>query len=82
VAFALSVSYLTLQPADPIIVRIVDPPTDPAGLREILVGALGLTAVMVLLAAVAGLVLAGVIRWFRSRSARRATLPSAGAGNA
>ena len=60
---------MAIQPANPIIVRIVEPPNDPTGLRDVLFGALGLTAVIVLLAALLGLVFAGVLLWIRSKSA-------------
>lgn len=60
---------MAIQPSNPIIVRIVEPPRDPTGLREVLLGALGLTTVIVLLAVLLGLVFAGVLLWIRSRSA-------------
>jgi hypothetical protein len=58
------------QPKDPIIVRLIEPPTDPTGgLGEVLVGALGLTGVLVAGAALLGVVMAAALFWFRSRSA-------------
>jgi hypothetical protein len=56
------------QPSDPIIVKIIQPPHDPTGLTEVLIGSLGLTAAIVLLAVVCGAVLAGVMFWVRSRN--------------
>ena len=50
----------------PIIVKIVEPPRDPTGLAEVLVGSLGLTAVILLLAVLTGLMFAGVLFWIRS----------------
>jgi hypothetical protein len=49
----------------PIIVRLVDPPRDPTGLADVLIKALGLTGVIVLIAVVLGVVLAGVLFWMR-----------------
>jgi hypothetical protein len=53
---------------DPIIVRIIEPPTDPTGLADVLIGALGLTGALALLAVVLGVVLGTVMFWLRSRS--------------
>ena len=52
----------------PIIVKLVDLPKDPTGLADVLVGALGLTGVIVLIAVILGAVLAGVMFWKRSRT--------------
>ena len=57
------------QPQQPIIVKIVEPPGDPTGLAAVLLGALGLTGAIVVIAVVLGLVMAGVLSWIRSRSA-------------
>ena len=52
----------------PIIVKIVEPANDPiSGLADVLIGALGLTGALVLIAAVLGLLMAGVLFWIRSR---------------
>ena len=51
----------------PIIVRIVEAP-EP-GLREIMLGALGLSGLLAVGAVLAGILVAGVIFWIRSRSA-------------
>ena len=56
------------QRQQPIIVKIVEPPGDPTGLAAVLIGALGLTGVIVLIAVLLGLVMAGVLSWIRSRS--------------
>ena len=54
----------------PIIVKLIDPPKDPTGLADVLLGALGLTGVIILIAVVLGLAMAAVMFWIRSRSAR------------
>jgi hypothetical protein len=56
-------------PPDPVIVKIIEPNKDLAGLEDILFGSLGLTGVLVLLSVAAALVFAGLLFWFRSRSA-------------
>jgi hypothetical protein len=53
----------------PIIVKIMPPDGDPTGLADVLIGALGLTGALTLLAIVAAVVFAGVLFWIRSRSA-------------
>jgi hypothetical protein len=58
------------QPPPPsIIVKIVEKPHDPTGLGEVLLGALGVAGVITLIAVVAGLAFAGLLFWFRHRSA-------------
>jgi hypothetical protein len=62
-------SLLALQPSnEPIIVRIIDPPPDIAGLADVLLGALGITGVIAVGALVVGLGFAGVLFWLRSRA--------------
>ena len=57
------------QPAnDPIIVKIIEPPSDISTLGDVLLGALGITGVIVLGALVFGVVLAGVMFLVRNRS--------------
>ena len=51
----------------PVIIKLIDPPEQ--GMDEVLVGALGLTGVIVVAALVLGLALAGIMFWRRSRSA-------------
>ena len=58
-------------PQQPFIVRIIQPDKDTTGLgalRDVMVGSIGLTGAIILLAIVAGGVLAGVLFWVRSRS--------------
>lgn len=59
----------SLSAQEPIIVKIVELPSDPTGLADVLIGALGLTGVIVLIAVVLGFVMGAVLFWFRSRSA-------------
>ena len=53
---------------NPIIVKIVEPPHDPTGLADVLIGSLGLTGVIVLAALLMGALMAGVLFWMRSRN--------------
>ena len=58
------------QPTEPIIVKIIEPPESAlTDLADVLLGSLGLTGVIVLLAVLLGLVTGGVMFWFRSRQA-------------
>jgi hypothetical protein len=59
-------------PPAPVIVKIISPPTDTTGLsqlRDVLIGSIGLTGAIVLMAIVLGAALAGVMFWVRRRSA-------------
>ena len=57
------------QPAnDPIIVKIIPPPSDVSTLGDVLLGALGITGIIVLGALVFGVVLAGVMFVVKHRS--------------
>jgi len=58
---------LTLQ-QNPIIVKLIEPPHDPTGLADVLLGSLGLTGVIVLAAVLMGALFAGVLFWMRSRN--------------
>ena len=53
--------------SSPIIVKIIEPPGDPTGLAGVLIGALGLTGALAVLALVLGLLSGGVVYLFRSR---------------
>jgi hypothetical protein len=57
-----------LQEPPPVIVKIVEPPGDPTGLADVLIGALGLAGILLLLAAALGLLLGGLLFWLRSRT--------------
>ncbi len=61
-----------IQQPPPIIVKIVETPKDPTGLRDVLIGALGLTGILALLALTLGLLVAGVLFFVR----RQRPLPS------
>ena len=50
-----------MQPAQPIVVRVVEEPVESTGISDILIGALGLTGVMLLAAIVLGALLGGVL---------------------
>ena len=54
-------------PIKPLIVRVITPPRDPTGIADVIIGSIGLTGAIVLLALVLGLVMAGVLFWIRSR---------------
>ena len=56
-----------MKPQDPIIVKIVEP-SELSGLADVLLGAIGLTGVLTLLAIAAGIVVAGLLFWWRSRA--------------
>lgn len=59
-----------MQPSNPIVVRVVEEPVETTGVTDILIGALGLTGVMLLAALVLGVVLGGVligIKRFRAK---------------
>jgi hypothetical protein len=68
----LSRAPLLQQQSAPIMVKIVETPRDPTGLRDVLVGALGLTGVLALLAVSTGILVAGALFFLR----RRRPLPS------
>ena len=53
--------------SSPIIVKIVEPPHDPTGLAGVLIGAIGLTGVIVLAAVTFGLLFGALIFWMRSK---------------
>ena len=60
------------QPSSPVIVKIISPPKDTTGLStlaDVLIGSLGLTGAIVLVAFLSGALVAGVMYWFRHRSA-------------
>jgi hypothetical protein len=52
----------------PIIVKLVETPHDPTGLSDVLIGSIGLTGAIVLLALLVGLVFGSVLFWLRSRA--------------
>ena len=59
-------------PPAPIIVKIISPEKDTTGLlqlRDVLIGSLGLTGSILLIAFLLGVVVAGVMYWVRHRQA-------------
>ncbi len=60
---------MVFQPSSPIIVKIIEPPGDPTGLADVLLGALGITGALVVGALVLGVLLGGLMFWLRRRSA-------------
>jgi hypothetical protein len=60
-------AFLSQQSPSPIIVKLVETPRDPTGLADVLIGALGLTGALVLMALVLGLLAGGILYFARSR---------------
>jgi hypothetical protein len=52
---------------EPVIVKIIEPPHDPTGLADVLIGVLGLSSVLGVTAIGLGIAIGGVIYWVRSR---------------
>jgi hypothetical protein len=50
-----------LQPANPIMVRVIEEPVQTTTLSDVLIGSLGLTGAMLLAAAVLGAILGGIL---------------------
>jgi hypothetical protein len=55
------------DPINPIIVKIIEPPKDPTGLADVLVGVLGLSTVLGVAAISFGVAVGILIFWMRSR---------------
>ena len=55
------------DPINPVIVKIIEPPKDPTGLADVLVGVLGLSTVLGLAAISIGVAIGVLIFWVRSR---------------
>ena len=58
---------LQAQPSSPVMVKIIEPNKDPTGLADVLIGALGLSGVLSLIAVLAAVVFGAVLFWLRSR---------------
>jgi len=54
-------TLLALQPQSPIVVRVVEQPVEPTGISDVIIGALGLTGLLLLSALLLGVVLGGVL---------------------
>jgi hypothetical protein len=59
-----------VQSAQPIIVRVLDEPVKSTGVGDIIVGALGLTGVMLLAALLLGALLGGLLIWIKKLRAK------------
>jgi hypothetical protein len=69
-AFPSIASALQSPPPKPFIVNITDPATSElTGLRDVLLGSLGLAGVLVIVGILLAVVFAGVMFWIRSRAA-------------
>ena len=55
------------QPSGPIIVRVVEEPVKETTVVDVLLGSIGLTGVLLLIAALAGLALGGLLVWLKKR---------------
>jgi hypothetical protein len=58
------------QANQPIVVRVIEPPVESTTVADVLIGALGLTGALLLVAAVCGALLGGVligVKLFRAR---------------
>jgi hypothetical protein len=63
----LAFFLLTSAQSQPIIVKLVEPKTPGTGVADILIGALGLSGVLFLIAITFGVLVAGVLFLIRSR---------------
>ena len=65
--FAFDLFTSAQRQPPPIIVKIIEPKTEPTSIADILIGALGLTGTIALVALVLGLAVASVLFLVRSR---------------
>jgi hypothetical protein len=56
-----------IQQSEPLIVKIIEPPKDPTGLADVLIGVLGLSTVLGIAAISIGIAVGVVIYWVRAR---------------
>jgi hypothetical protein len=59
-----------VQSAQPIIVRVLDEPVKSTGVGDVILGALGLTGVMLLAALLLGALLGGLLIWIKKVRAK------------
>ena len=59
-----------MQSVQPIVVRVLDEPVKSTGVGDIIVGALGLTGVMLLAALLLGALLGGLLIWIKKLRAK------------
>ncbi len=62
---------MLLQPSQPVVVRILEEPARETTVVDVLVGAFGLTGVLILIAVVCGVALGGLFVLYRKIQARR-----------
>jgi len=73
--FRPSVFLAWVQPAGPIIVDITErPKSELSPLSQVLLGSLGLSGALALMAILLGIGLGGLMFWIKRRSAQRRTL--------
>ncbi|MEP7306412.1 MAG: hypothetical protein ABJA98_12920 [Acidobacteriota bacterium] len=66
--FVSTLTSATQQPASPIIVKLIEPPhSELSGLADVLIGSIGLTGALSLMALVLGIVAGGILFFIRSR---------------
>ena len=56
---------MLFQPITPIIVQLSDAPTRETTVADVLLQAVGLTGAFIITAAVAGLIIGGILIWFK-----------------
>lgn len=68
-----------MQPVNPIVVRVIEEPVETTGVADILIGAIGLTGVMLMSALVLGVLLGAILIGIKRLRARYEpdTLPDA-----
>jgi hypothetical protein len=59
-----------VQSTQPIIVRVIDEPVKSTGVGDVILGALGLTGVMLLAALLLGALLGGLLIWIKKIRAK------------
>jgi hypothetical protein len=62
----IGAAALQVQPDKPIIVKVIEP-KDPTGLSDVLIGALGLSGALFLIAVIAAVIFGGILFWLRRR---------------
>ena len=59
-----------MQSPQPIIVRVIEEPVKSTGIGDVILGALGITGVLVLAALLLGAILGGVLIWIKKVRAK------------
>lgn len=59
-----------MQPTQPIVVRVIDEPVKSTGVGDVIIGALGITGVLLLAALLLGALLGGVLIWIKKVRAK------------